>query len=253
MKRLSLILLALLLVLVSVFSTSASLAFPSDNLLDCEGLLTNDELNALSEKLDTISEAYQCDVVIVTTSDLEGKTPTEYADDLYDYNGYGYGSTHDGILLLVSLSERKWATSTCGKAMEIFTDSDLYYIENEFVPYLSDGYYYEAFNAFADLCEEEISTHGKFQFSPLYLFAGLFIGVIIAFISVLVMKGQLKTVRYQSAAQNYQRNGSFNLTERRDIFLYSTVSRRARPKDNNSSSGHTSSSGRTHGGHSGSF
>ncbi len=253
MKRFALVLLALLLVLVSVFSTSASLAFPSEHLLDWEGLLTSDELDELSLKLDTISEKYQCDVVIVTTPNLEGKTPTAYADDYYDYNGYGYGDSRDGILLLVSLSERKWATSTCGKAMDIFTDSDLYAIEDEFVPYLSSGDYYEAFNTFADLCEEEISTYGKFQFSILYLFAGLFVGVIIAFIAVLVMKGQLKTVRYQSEAQNYLRNGSFNVTERRDIFLYSTVSRRAKPKDNGGSSSHTSSSGSSHGGHSGSF
>ena len=29
------------------------------------------------------------DVVIVTSNDLQGKTPRDYADDYYDYNGYG--------------------------------------------------------------------------------------------------------------------------------------------------------------------
>ncbi len=254
MKRIVLCILALLLVLTGIVSASAlSLAFTS--VYDYEGLLTSDELSALSEKLDRISETYQCAVVIVTDSDLGGKTPTEYADDFYDYNGFGYNETRDGILLFVSLAERKWATSTCGKGIEIFTDSDLYYIEDSFKPYLSSGDYYTAFDTFADLCEEEISTHGKFQFSITYLFMGLVAGVVIAFIVVLIMKGQLKSVRYQAAAHNYMRNNSMRISEQRDIFLYSTVSRRAKPKDNGSggSSTHTSSSGSSHGGHSGSF
>ena len=120
---------------------------------------------------------------------------------------------------------------------------------------LSEGDYNGAFNLFADLCEDEISTHGKIQFSILYLFPAAIIGVIIAFISVLVMKGQLKSVRYEPAARNYLRNGSLVISERADTFLYSTVSKRAKPKDTGSSGGgsHTSSSGSSHGGHSGSF
>lgn len=252
MKRFVLCVLALLIAVTGVISASAlSLAFTSVH--DYEGLLTTDELFELSQKLDTISETYQCDVVIVTTDNLEGRTATEYADDFYDYNGFGYNSSRDGILLLVSLSERKWATSTCGKAIDIFNDSDLYSIEDEFVPYLSAGDYYTAFDTFADLCEKELSTHGKLQFSIVYLFAGTFIGVVIAFIVLLIMKGQLKSVRHQSAAQNYLRQGSLNVTEKRDIFLYSTVSKRAKPKDNGGSSTHRSSSGSSHGGHSGSF
>ncbi len=268
MKRFTLCILAILIALMGVVSASAlSLAFTSVH--DYEGLLTEDELLILSEKLDTISETYQCDVVIVTDSDLGGKTPTQYADDFYDYNGFGYGISRDGILLFVSLAERQWATSTCGEAIDIFTDSDLYYIEDEFTPYLSSGDFYTAFNTFADLCEEELEYHSvygvddyygggydnhrSFQFSIKYLFIGTIIGVVIAFIVVLIMKGQLKSVRYQSAAQNYMRNGSLNITERRDIFLYSTVSKRAKPKDSGGSSTHRSSSGSSHGGHSGGF
>ncbi len=252
MKKFVLCILALLLVVTGTLSASAlSLAFTS--VYDYEGLLTTDELCELSEKLDRIGETYQCAVVIVTDSDLGGKTATQYADDFYDYNGFGYGDTRDGILLFVSLNERKWATSTTGKAIDIFSDSDLYDIEDEFKPYLSSGDYYTAFNTFADLCEDELASYGKFQFSILYLFVGAVIGVIIAFIVVLIMKGKLKSVRYQSAAQNYMRQGSLNITEKRDIFLYSTVSKRAKPKDNGGSSTHTSSSGTSHGGHSGSF
>lgn len=50
--------------------------------------------------------------------------------------------------------------------------------------------------------------------------------------------------------------GSMNITESRDMFLYNTVTRTAKPKDNDSGGGsstHTSSSGSTHGGGGGKF
>jgi len=63
------------------------------------------------------------------------------------------------------------------------------------------------------------------------------------------MKGQLKSVRFKSAASDYTKAGSMNVTESRDLFLYRTVSRREKPRENSGgSSTHTSSSGRSHGG-----
>lgn len=72
------------------------------------------------------------------------------------------------------------------------------------------------------------------------------------------MKAKLKTVRFQAAAGNYMKNmkrGSLNVTESRDLFLYKTFTRTAKPKNNSSSgsSTHTSSSGSTHGGGGGKF
>ena len=62
----------------------------------------------------------------------------------------------------------------------------------------------------------------------------------------------------QPLANSYVKSGSFNVTERSDLYLYRHVSKTAKPKDNGGSSGggsstHTSSSGTSHGGSSGSF
>lgn len=83
-------------------------------LADQEELLTTEEQEELLARLDEISERQQCDVVIVTVASIEGKTATEYADDYFDYQGYGYGEKSDGILLLVGMKERVWAISTHG-------------------------------------------------------------------------------------------------------------------------------------------
>ena len=68
------------------------------------------------------------------------------------------------------------------------------------------------------------------------------------------MKAQLKTVRAQTAASAYVKPGSMHITERRELFLYHQIHRTAREvKASGGSSTHTSSSGRTHGGSSGTF
>ena len=70
------------------------------------------------------------------------------------------------------------------------------------------------------------------------------------------MRRKLKTVRKQDRAASYVRQGSMNVTRSNDFYLYSTVSKSAKPKNEDSNGGsstHTSSSGDTFGGSSGKF
>ena len=59
-------------------------------------------------------------------------------------------------------------------------------------------------------------------------------GLVIGLIAVGIMSAKMKTVRSQSHASDYVRPGSMQLTNQRDIFLYSHVSRRAKPKQTSS-------------------
>ena len=58
----------------------------------------------------------------------------------------------------------------------------------------------------------------------------LAVGAVIAFVVTGVMKGQLKTVRPRNEAGSYVVEGSFRLTQSRDVYLYKNTVRRARPK-----------------------
>lgn len=129
-------------------------------LVDAADLLTENEENTLLAHLDEISERQQCDVVLVTTNSLEGMWAQDFADDYYDYNGFGMGDAHDGIVLVVSMGEREWAFSTCGYGIDAFTDSTLYYMEDMIIPYLSDGDYYGAFLTYADQADLAL-THAR--------------------------------------------------------------------------------------------
>lgn len=236
-------------------------------LMDDADLLTDSEETSLLSQLDNISENQEMDIVVVTTDSLEGYTPQEYADNVFDYCGYGIGDNRDGLLLLVSIEDNDWHISTSGYAITAFTDAGREYMSEQFLPYLSDGEYYKAFSTYADLCDQFITQAktdepydvGNLPKEPFKIWfnvlIALGIGFVFAIIVVLYMKSKLKSVRFQPAASSYVRNGSMNVTQSGDFFLYSHLDRRARPKDNDSggSSTHTSSSGSTHGGGGGKF
>lgn len=237
-------------------------------LVDDADLLTDEQEKELESKLDTISETYACDVAVVIEESIGGQNPTAYADDFYDYNGYGQGEDRSGILLLVTMEERKWAISTCGDAIRIFTDAGQDYISERFASYLSDADYEEAFGTFAKLSEEfiiqgqsgepyDVDNLPKEPMTIFSLLGSIVVGAFIALIVTGVMKGQMKTVRKQAAASGYVKPGSMDVTRSNDVFLYNRVTRVAKPKENSGGGGgsstHTSSSGTSHGGSSGSF
>lgn len=125
-------------------------------LIDYAELLDDTEYTELESKLDRISEEYDCDVAVITEDSIDGEDEVAYADDFFDYNDYGMGEDKSGVLFLITMSERKWCISTHGAAIDIFTDRGQEYISGEIKPSLSAGDYYEAFDTFADLCEQFI-------------------------------------------------------------------------------------------------
>ena len=124
---------------------SDSQTLPQERLLprlvDEADVLTVEEEADVLEKLDEISERQQFDVVIACINSLGGESAQDYADDFYDYNGYGFGEEKDGTLLLVSMEEREWYISTCGYGITAITDAGVSYLSDQFLPEMSDGNY----------------------------------------------------------------------------------------------------------------
>ena len=255
---------------VGVFSENvyASEEANTQRLADFADLLDADQKEELEVKLDQISENYDCDVVVDIEESIDGMDPTAYADDFFDYNDYGMGNDKSGILFMLTMSERKCAISTHGEAISIFTDAGQEYITDNIVSYFSDGDYYEGFTQFADLCEKFIvqAQSGEpydtgnlpEEEIPFYIsfLIALVIGFVIALIVSLVMRSGMKTVHMKPDAADYMKAGSLHINRSRDMFLYHHVTRTEKPKNDNSGGGsstHTSSSGQTHGGSSGSF
>lgn len=237
-------------------------------LIDQADLLTDSEEDALLTQLNEISERQQCDVAVVTVLSLEGKTSSAYADDFYDYNGYGMGNNDDGILLLISMQDRDWAITTHGFAITAFTDQGQKYMVDRFKNDLSKGNYSDAFEEFATLCDQFITQAKTGEPYDSGNLPDKFLNIIVVVIVLLIgfassslimlpMKKKLKNVHRQESATDYIKAGSVNITQASEHFLYHTISKTRR--NNNSGSGssgssiHVSSSGRSHGGSSGKF
>ncbi|MDD7219763.1 MAG: TPM domain-containing protein [Clostridia bacterium] len=223
--------------------------------VDSADILNDTEEEKLRDKLNEISEKYQCDVSVVTEASINGQDPQDYADDYFDYFGYGMGEDKSGILLLVTMEERKWQISTHGSAIDIFSESRLQEISDSFISDLSDGDYYEAFKKYARGCEDYLSgkNHTGGNNWGMRILISLGVGFICALIVSGVMRSQMKTVRMNPDARDYLKEGSLQVTKSRDLYLYSQVIRTEKPKADSSGSIHTSSSGQTHGGSGGSF
>ena len=263
-KSIHILLIALSMLFVLAVSVSAA---DLPLVYDEADLLTDAEEAALLSKLEAISAEADMDVVVALVDSIGELSSMEYADDFFDYNNYGQGSNRDGLVLLISMEERDWWISTRGYAIEAFTDAGIEYIGEKVTPYLSDGDYAAAFDEFAAQCEAFIAqaktgdpydTHNlpKDPFNKgMALIIALVGGFIIAKIYTGKLKGQLNTVRKQTAAAGYVKENSLNISNSRDFFLYRNIQKRA--KETSSSGGgsdtHTSSSGASHGGGGGKF
>ncbi len=250
----------------------ASLAFLTVNVCanrelplvyDSAQLLSGSEYDSLLNKLNELSDGIQAEIAVVTVNSLEGKSAMAYADDFYDENGYGYGVNDDGILLLVSMSEREYYIKKHGTALQSIDDYELMDIEDSFIDYLSDGDYYLAFIRYAEAAEYYISEDGASYGNEPFdvkgaLVISIVVGFVISLIIVLTMKHKMTTVRPAVNARSYVVSNSLKLHRESDRYLYAQVTRT--PRSNSSSGGrsgggssHRSSSGRSHGGRGGRF
>ena len=277
---------ACLMLLVLVLSLAAPVfAVEPDApwVVDNAGLLDSGEISELNRQIQNLRSELELEMVIVTTYGTGGKGVQAYADDFYDQNGYGYGSNNTGILLLLDMESREWYMSTCGDAIYIFTDYGLDQLGEAILPWLSDGEYYRAFQAWLSGLSPYVKAyrngspidgfvppdaydspygdeiyhyedHAGIRVRPFPV--ALVIGLIAALVTILAMRSKMNTAKLQSGAVDYLKKGSFHLRRRSDMFLYSRVTKTARPKESSGGGGssvHRSSGGVSHGGRGGKF
>ena len=234
-------------------------------MVDEAGLLSAAEAAALREKLEALSAKWQNDIVIVTVKSTGSASPMEFADDWFDYNGYGQATTGDitdgdGLLLLISMEERDWWISTKGYSIFAFTDAGIEFLGKKLTDNgLSDAEYAQAFDVFADWCDiffTRAETGKPFDkgslpktsadVGALIIFA-LGGGLIVAWIVTKRMKKQLKSVHKKQAAADYLRPGSLQVAYANEQFLYKNVTRVKRETSSGSGGTSSHSSSRSHG------
>jgi len=262
-QRVSLIYIMLLL---TVFVVGANASATTPKVYDEAMLFSQMEKEALEQRAVEISERLKQDIVIVTINDNQGKTSQEYADDFYDGNGFGYGENYDGLLLLINMDDREVYISTCGRAIQYFTDARIESILDNVYTYLADGNYSDGARVFLDeveyYVEKGIPSNQYTQNQSgvpsseremglgkrilIYLLISFGIGGISVGIMAINNKGKSSTNE-----NTYLESNSFNIINSQDHHVNTTVTH-VTINTNSGGSGksttHRSSSGRSHGG-----
>lgn len=277
--QLILVIFLVLLSLIWPINSTGVQAASNKNIKDDLGFLTAEELSLVQAEIDKAVIEHKLDIVIVFTDDTEGKSSRDFADDYYDYNGYGVGSDASGLLMLVNMGERELWISTTGEAISIFTDNRINDVLDIVAPYLSEENYYQAAIEFINQVKyfaaigaptpgipgnkEEIpyypdnssssDTYWEKVLHNMTSPAVYLVGIILALVGTAIASSGNKG-RVTIDNRTYELGGSFQLIDKRDDFINQTVTRTRIPKNNTSSSGgggssiHRGSSGRSHGG-----
>lgn len=218
--------------------------------VDNAGIIPDAAEKALLERCDMFASEYEMEVAIVTVNDFEGKTIEAYADDFYDYNGYGWGENDDGMLVVYKPGEegeREIYITTHGNGSSVFFQGIREGIITDMKDYLIAEDYEKAFNTYLDRAEEQLKPGTP----VIWLFVLALVGAVVGLLITGSMTSKNKSVVAQNHAKVYTRQGSMVVTGAQDVYAYSFVD--TKPKQTSSDSGdddstHTSSSGRTHSG-----
>ena len=274
-RRLACILLAALLLLglcCTAFAEAPATEAQLWNITDTVGLLTSDEDQSLEARAEEISAQYGVGIYLLILEDYSEyyDDPYETAYELYHQNTLGMGEDRDGVILLMRMSDRKYATFFYGpKAEYAFDAYGQELMEEEFLDDFRDDDWYDGFEDYLEVCDEYLaraeagdpvrrddSSAGGSDGSGIgtTILVCLGISAVIAMIVCLILRGKMKSVRKGTHADAYVA-GSLNLTASRDQYTHTTETRTKIEHESSDSGGGGSSacSGGGGSGRSGSF
>lgn len=284
MKKVVSICLSLFLIFSMSLSVFASVpeADPYTLIYDYAWLIPDEAEAELRDKMRYMVETHDMDIAVVVTDDNAGLSSADYADDFYDFNGFG----DDGLLMLINMEDREVWISTYGRGADYFTDFIIDEMTYELVDPLGEGDFVGAVQLFLYQVEEILQQPPEGQTSstapesspvrptdqrpgqsseyqersiislilPAALGSAVFGGIVVAVMAFLHNKLPNKS----QTTFHYVSDGRIHLRVNRDIFLHSSVRKTAiSQNDGGSRSGgssrghstmHRSSSGRSHGG-----
>jgi len=156
---------SIVFILIFIMSIVCPVYADKKLVVDQAGVFTATEEADLEKDAKALGSKFIIDIVIVTTSDADGKSSRKYADDYFDDNGYGVGEDKDGILFLLDFDNREAYISTSGNGIRYLTDKKIDSIlDDVFNSGITEGDNYSAAKAFLEstggfLASIEVSSY----------------------------------------------------------------------------------------------
>ena len=255
-KRIFTVLLALTLLLclsVSVFAESQLW-----NITDDAGILSDDDYTQLESYAESVTETYDVGVYVITLDNYEDyyDSPYETAWQIYHEYTLGVGEERDGIILLLSMSNRKFATFVYGpNASYAFDEHGVLELNDWFLGDFGNDDWAGGIRSYIAGCEDFLAKAAAgepVRRNPTGTLLLITFGcMVFALIICCVLKSKMKSVRTGAHANAYV-VGALNVTASRDQFTHTTETRTKIEKESSSGSSSSESGGGGHGS-SGSF
>lgn len=215
-------------------SSGGSLGYVTDTV----GLLTQEEQRELETTAAQLAERYGCGVYVIIVDDYTDYTngsTRDFAKETYINYDLGVGEDKNGILLVLSISDRDYYLLTKGDiANAAFTDYGQEQLTQEF---LDDFRYDNWFAGFRDY----MSTAGQYLEESDGANILMIVGIpcLISLAVCGIFAAQMKTARRQTGARGYISHGGVDMRVTQDQFLYHTETRQHIPDKSDAPSGGT--------------
>lgn len=252
----------LLTAFLLIFISTAAFAGSYSKVMDTCGVFTEDQKAQLIVACEQIEDLYNIGVYLVAVNDPDVYDVESYAEQVYKDNDFGYGSEKNGIMLLLNFAEREYDIVGYGsKVHAIYTDRTRSNIAEDFLPYFKNDNWYEGYSAFVKSAYSAAYSYEKAHAPKINnsasgiaryinteilakaLLAGFIAALLIALISCLAMKSQMKSVKQAKRADFYVLSKDIKISLQKDVFTHNTTVVRDIPQASNNGGGTTINSG----------
>jgi len=236
---------------------------------DTVGMLSQEQVEAFESFAQQTAEEYGCGIYLIVVNDYRDYENTSdiytAAMNIYERYGLGCGDGSNGVLLLMSMSERDYALATYGELTHrAFTDYGQDALCNSFLEYFRSNDWAGGFSAYFEnsrwlLEQAENGTPYDVPADRPVSEGGsgilaVPIACIVALVICLIFKGQMKTAVSKTEANDYIGRNGVRMTITRDSFIRRSQVRQVIETDSHrSGGGGTSINSRGFSGRSGKF
>lgn len=211
------------------------LADDDQRVFDYAGLFSAPEIARLNRVARSHTLQYLQDIVIITAKDAQGKSAMNFAEDFYNYNGFGVGPGYDGILLLIDMDNREIFIRPAGSAVNVFNDVRINAMLNNIYNHVASGAYAKGAGAFLNDVESCLSQPKATAASRYWSwdFFGLGFCAVIIILGAMITRHKRGLLAAHSA-RDYINDEACNLSDSQDIFLHRDIRRVSIKSDSNS-------------------
>jgi len=260
-QRFLALLIALWLMLGAASALAATTATTSQRVFDRANLFSSTEEDKISAAIAAFQKATNMDFVVVTSNEAHGdSSQQQIADAFYEKGNFGFDTDHSGALYYIDMYDRQNYISTTGAMIDYMTDARISDALDVASPKLTSGRYADAVLAMLSSVQGFVKAgipEGQYRYDVVtgqiltarhkaLTTTEMLVGGVLSLVVGLIFIGAVKS-RYKLKGSTYHydyaANADVNMTDSRDDYLRTTVTRQRKAPPPTSGGGFGGSGG----------